>query len=162
MDKGLLASHGSGERPGLGRFTRLRTPLGLVMRRLSADCDRETAAAAVSPNATLFSVAMSDPTGVCSSLTTMASLSLSPCPSIHPFTYSVYLFVSLSLSHSLSRGRFSVRPLLPTTPLDALASPSHRFTTVASLPNTRSPWVIWEPRGWLSNEIYKGHRKWDR
>lgn len=40
MDKGLLASH-EVERL-LGRFTRLRTPLGLVMRQLSADCDRET------------------------------------------------------------------------------------------------------------------------
>lgn len=41
VDKGLLASR-QVERGCLGGFTRLRTPLGLVMRRLSADCDRET------------------------------------------------------------------------------------------------------------------------
>ena len=82
---------------------------------------------AVSPNATLFSAAMSDPTGVCSSLITISTLSLSlfpsiypflflsaPCPRIHPFTQLLLLFIptprcstlalsTLSLSLSLSR-----------------------------------------------------------
>lgn len=73
-DKRLLAS--SRAERSVGRFSRLRTPLGLVMRRLSADRDRGTGCI---PNATLYSAAMSDRTGMCSPLTTMGPSLLSPC-----------------------------------------------------------------------------------
>jgi hypothetical protein len=58
---------GSG-RESIDRFSRLRTPLGLVMRWLSADRDRETGCI---PNATLYSAATSDQTGMCLPLSTM-------------------------------------------------------------------------------------------
>lgn len=91
-DKRLLASYGV-ER-SVGRFSRLRTPLGLVMRRLSVDRDRETGCI---PSATLYSAAMSDRTGMCSPLTTMVLSS--------PFDalLSIYLviYLSPSLTHSV-------------------------------------------------------------
>lgn len=86
------------------RFSRLRTPLGLVVRRLSADRDRETGCI---PNATLYSAAMSERTGMCSPLTTDGfpfSPSVSP-PSPSPDTpllLSIFHFARCFASHSPS------------------------------------------------------------
>lgn len=86
VEWGNAARHNRQEAPcigvewSVGRFSRLRTPLGLVMRRLSADRDRGTGCI---PNATLYSAAMSDRTGMCSPLTTMGLL-FSSLPPVSP------------------------------------------------------------------------------
>jgi len=130
-DKRLLAS--SVVERSVGRFSRLRTPLGLVMRRLSGDRDRGTGCI---PNATLYSAAMSDRTGMCSPLTHDGSL----------------LFSLRYPSH---------RPPPPPTPPLRIS----RFTRLllcikrppASSGDDPTRTGYFGPRGWLSNEIYGEH-----
>lgn len=95
-------------------------------------------------------------------------LSVSPSVSIYPSIYllCVSLCLSLSLSRSLSRPfppplsrSVLCPPLLPTHSSRCTChtiTPARHRRVAYSTPGP--PGVIWEPRGWLSNEIYKGTR----
>lgn len=102
---------------------------------------------AVSPNATLFSAAMSDPTGVCSSLTTISTFSLSPYLSIHSSFSPLRVHVSIHLPNSSCCSYLfldAARLLYPSAPL----------SLSLSLLVTKSR-LFWSHMGGLSNETYK-------
>jgi len=127
---------GSG-RESIDRFSRLRTPLGLVMRWLSADRDRETGCI---PNATLYSAATSDQTGMCLPLSTMRP---SPPPPARP-----HLRCPNVLPVSSPRGLGA-----------ALASPAFLSSASRGTRLFRATWVaVWARDYTLSAHIVG---KWD-
>lgn len=122
---------------------RLDSPVYVHPLGLSCGGYRPTAIErlAVSPNATLFSAAMSDPTGVCSSLTTISTLSLS---------LAIYLSVPLSL-----RSVSTYPSIYPTPPVvHTYSSMQHTcfirayHSSSLSLSLGYQVQVILEPRGW--------------
>lgn len=136
MDKVLLASRGVEWL--LGRFNRLRTPLGLVMRQLSADRDRERLYPPIPP----CSQRLCRIRQACAHRLPRWLLRLSFRP-IHPFTSPPSLLPSVRRSNSVSLWaslRLSLQ-LCPSPsvsgflPLAALALPAQ-----SPLPTPR--WVI--------------------
>lgn len=138
VDKGLLASR-QVERGCLGGFTRLRTPLGLVMRRLSADCDRETGCIPQC-HLVLGGYVGSDRRRM-----------LIAYHDIYPLSLSVSLYLSVPLS---LRSVSTYPSIYPTPPVvHTYSSMQHTcFTRLFSLSfflSVTKYRLFWEPRGWV-------------